>query len=267
MGVNHPYLLTMASEEGDILADLECGVTTSEEERSRESISSGSRGKKALSRSLGGALSYNGSISSDSDPDSSDSFSKSSKGAGRRVELFIDGCSGGEERWDLVALLDKKNISNQCKKPNLKKASKPPRPPKGPSLNASDLKLVRELTELAARKRARTERVKALRKMKEAKRQSSSSSLIALIITIFFFLVILFQGIVSQNKVSGEFQGSPAPAMATKGFISVQLFDNAPANKLNGPVSLSLNYPEMYRLSPGEEEGRDIGWKFGRSGV
>lgn len=250
----------MASQE-DVLADLECGAsgTTTEEDESRESVSSSSRGKKTLSRSLGGALIYNGSISSESDSDSSDGFLKSSSSKGGRVELFIEGSSGGEDHWDLVALLHKKNPSGQHKKPSLIKASKPPRPPKGPYLNASDLKLVKELSELAARKRARIERMKALRKIKAAKRQSSNSSIIALIITVLFFLVILFQGLFSQNNVDREFQGSPAPAVATEGLISIQLFDSPPANK-NGPVSMSLNSrDQIYSLSPGEEEGRDTG--------
>lgn len=195
----------MASEEGDFLSDLECGgtTTTSEEEESRDLVplSSANRGRKALTRGRSGVLNYNGSISGDSDTDTSDSFSKSGDVSGRRVELLIERTSGGEESRDLVALLDKRNLREQRKKPSLKKASKPPRPPKGPLLNAADLKLVRELSELAARKRARIERMKASRKMKETKKTSSSSSMTAMVITILFFLVMIFQDYQSSTHL------------------------------------------------------------------
>lgn len=79
-----------------------------------------------------------------------------------------------------------------------KKSGKPPRPPQGLTLNASDHKLVKEITELAILKRARIERMKALKKLKVAKASSSGSSssgsMFSMLFTIIFCLVILFQG-------------------------------------------------------------------------
>lgn len=79
-----------------------------------------------------------------------------------------------------------------------KKSCKPPRPPRGLTLNASDHKLVKEIAELAILKRARIERIKALKKSKAAKESSSglssSGSMFSMLFTIIFCLVILFQG-------------------------------------------------------------------------
>ncbi|GFP98497.1 hypothetical protein PHJA_001993600 [Phtheirospermum japonicum] len=74
--------------------------------------------------------------------------------------------------------------------------SKPPRPPKGLSLDASDQKLIKEISELAMIKRARIERMKALKKIKAAKASSTSSSgnLIAMAFTVIFCVAIIFQG-------------------------------------------------------------------------
>nr|GFA61429.1 transmembrane protein, putative [Tanacetum cinerariifolium] len=76
-------------------------------------------------------------------------------------------------------------------------AKKPPRPPRGLSLDGADQKLIKELAELAVMKRARIERMKALTQKKASKLSSSSSSpgsFFAMIFTIIFFLVILLQG-------------------------------------------------------------------------
>ncbi|KAH9626862.1 hypothetical protein KSS87_002262 [Heliosperma pusillum] len=192
----------MASGVREFLVDLECGGTiTSEEEGSGESgdtISSCRRGRKTL---VSRATSCNGVMSSESDTDSGDDLlnTKSNAGCGQ-IELVVDKCSGNEETEDVVAVLEKRSPGEPRKKQKMKKPSKPPRPPKGPLLNASDLKLVKELSEIAARKRARIERMKALRKMKQTKRPTYSSSLTALIITLLFFIVIIFQD--SKKKIN-----------------------------------------------------------------
>ncbi|KAJ8423272.1 hypothetical protein Cgig2_022156 [Carnegiea gigantea] len=244
----------MASREGEFLGDIECGGTNSEEEGSKEFVS---RGKKALSRGCSGALGYNhdGMVSGGSHiyPDVHN-FSKATDNiGGRRVELVIDRDSGGEEYRDLVALLEKR--SNSSKKPSLKKASKPPRPPKGPTLSHADLKLVKELSELAARKRERIERMKAFRKRKESKRSSSSSNLIALVISILFFLVIILQGVLSRNNNGREFPGSPAPAIAGEGLISIHLFSCAPANEII--TSISPRYSSLGQASGSSVQGEE----------
>lgn len=185
----------MASREGEFLVDLESGGTTSEEEGSGDAVCGNSRGRKTVNRvHCGGYGLTNGAI----DIDSSDSFSTNNF-AGQGVDLLIDKSSEGEEGRDLAVVLEKRNPNEQRKKLGSKKASKPPRPPKGPLLTASDLKLVKELSELAARKRARMERIKAYRKMKDTKRSSSGSSVTAMVITVIFFLIIVFQGYMSSH--------------------------------------------------------------------
>lgn len=107
------------------------------------------------------------------------------------VKVVIDKNLEGEDTLDLG---EKKKTKEKRKKNSNKKPPKPPRPPRGPSLDAADQKLIREISELAMLKRARTERMKALKKMKAAKASSSNSNLFALVFTIFFCLVIAFQG-------------------------------------------------------------------------
>jgi hypothetical protein len=100
-----------------------------------------------------------------------------------------------EVSLDVMKVINNAPVKDKRKKASSnKKSGKPPRPPKGPSLDAADLKLIRELSERALLKRARIERMKALRKMRNAKSSSNSSSILALIFTIIFFIVIIFQG-------------------------------------------------------------------------
>ncbi|KAH6833066.1 transmembrane protein [Perilla frutescens var. hirtella] len=77
-------------------------------------------------------------------------------------------------------------------------AKKPPRPPRGLSLDAADQKLIKEISELLMIKRARIERMKALKKTKAAKGTSASASssgnLVAMLFTVLFCIVIIFQG-------------------------------------------------------------------------
>ncbi|XP_057516796.1 uncharacterized protein LOC130797993 isoform X2 [Amaranthus tricolor] len=238
----------MASREGECLVDIEYGGTTSEEE-----------GKTSI-RAQGGVASYNGLTTNVTEMDLRDSLLKPSDIGGRGVDLPIEKRLGGEEVRDLAVLLEKKNPNEHRKKVGLKNASKPPRPPNGPLLFPSDLKLVKEFSELAARKRARIERIKAFRKMKEAKRPASGSSITALVITVLFFLIIVFQGVFSGNSLARKFQGSPAAAAANEGLISIHVFNNAPTYAMNQPISLSPDSSEMASGSiPLVQDGRDAG--------
>ncbi|CAO2818682.1 unnamed protein product [Amaranthus hypochondriacus] len=230
----------MASREGEFFVDIEYGGATSEEE-----------GKTSIRAQ---------SKSNVTDMDLRDSLSKMNDVGGRGVDLPIDKSLGGEEVRDLAVLLEKRNPNEHRKKVGLKNASKPPRPPKGPLLFPSDLKLVKELSELAARKRARIERIKAFRKMKEAKRPASGSSVTALVITVLFFLIIVFQGVFSGNSLARKFQGSPAPAASNEGLISIHVFNNAPTYAMNQPISLSPDSSELASGSiPLVQDGRDAG--------
>lgn len=173
------------------------------------------------------------------------------------VKVFIDKNLVEKEAMDSV---DKKAVKEKRKKPSNKKSSKPPRPPKGPSLDAADQKLVREIAELAMLKRARVERRKALRKMKVAK-ASSNSSLFAMVFTVFFCLVILFQGLSSRRNSAITFHGSPESAAPTEGgLISVQYYHSiSPSDvKEHGSESPGL-VEELPGLEAKEKAGKAPG--------
>ncbi|MED6157543.1 hypothetical protein PIB30_024091 [Stylosanthes scabra] len=135
------------------------------------------------------------------------------------------------------------NDVNKKKASNPRKPSKPPLPPNGPSLIAGDQKFVKELSELALRKRARIKRMKAVRKMKATKSaaassSSSYSSLSAMIITVFFFLIIIFHGIRSANSDVDGLMASPASEAVTpteEDLISVQYPKKIITNKGDAP--------------------------------
>lgn len=146
----------------------------------------------------------------------------SEEGSNTYLEVIIRGENDEESKSSLV--------EKKYKKANNKKASKPPRPPKGPSLCAADMMLVKEISTHAMNRRVRIERIKALRKMREEKSSPSScnSSICAMIFTVLFVLVICFQGFFSKSVNNGNFHGSPEPA--TESFISVQLFNHPSVN-------------------------------------
>lgn len=119
------------------------------------------------------------------------------------------------------------------KSPNSRRPPKPPRPPRAPSLDAADLKLVKEMSELAMLRRARMERLRAIRKMRAAASNASStnntSSLLAFVVTLFFCVVIVWQGLCSRNGSStSRFEGSPVSSLRAGGggLISVHYFKN-----------------------------------------
>uniref|UniRef100_A0A0D9ZTT9 Uncharacterized protein n=1 Tax=Oryza glumipatula TaxID=40148 RepID=A0A0D9ZTT9_9ORYZ len=94
-----------------------------------------------------------------------------------------------------------------------------------------DDKLLNELSELAILKRARIERMKALKKMKNAKHGSSSGNLFPLIITIIFCLVILWQGFFSRTGSAVSFHGSPESSVrAHSSLISIRFYKNNNSN-------------------------------------
>ncbi|KAL9239774.1 hypothetical protein vseg_014063 [Gypsophila vaccaria] len=258
----------MAYGEGASLVDLECGISTNAAATSTaitfEVAGNAESGDSAPSCRIGRTTlsRCNAEIGGGSNTNSGDDISNISHAMGERIELLIDKCSACEEDTrDAVPPFEKKNPREQRKKQNLNNSSKPPRPPKGPLLSASDLKLVKELSEMASRKRARIERMKALRKMKETKRNTSNSNLSALVITVMFFVVIIFQGVLSGSNAKNELVGSPAPATTNEGFISMQVVSNGPTNnEMNKPSSPSYNYMEQpSSISPQEAEGREVG--------
>lgn len=229
----------MASRGRDLEADIESGRTASSDESTGDSISVHSAGKKIFNKLLTGPLSYDGPIKTEF----ADNLLSSRYNAGESIELLVKKSSGDEESGDSVVSLENTVVKEKKKKPCSKKPPRPPRPPKGPSLNDSDIKIMKEISELVARKRARIERMKAIRRMK-APKKSSSGSLTALVITAIFFLVIFVQGFCSKSSVKVGYHGSPEAAVGTGGLISMRFY-GSPSNEINGPVSHSLSSAEQ----------------------
>ncbi|XP_022998477.1 uncharacterized protein LOC111493099 [Cucurbita maxima] len=212
----------MATEDREFEIDLEGGDYTSEYDLSSESDSTSKpHVRKAISRLRSGFLCTNGSINRGCSFDSSSNSTKLDKlGVDENVELLIDKSLDGEKRRELGALAEKKkNVKEMIK--NNGKLHKPPRPPRGPSLDAADRIFVKEMTQLAVKKRAMVERIKALKKMKAEKTSSFNSNLPALFITLLFFVVIILQGM-SANGSAIMFE-SPVPSSSrSAGLIPLQ---------------------------------------------
>lgn len=231
-----------ASEE----RDLESGGTGHEDETSRSTISGNKQAKNMVGRLMSGLLGYSGSANGESSASTDSKLGTSSENPHDNIELLTDKNSG--QSVELMPLLEKKPVKDK-RKTSFRKASKPPRPPKGPTLDVSDVKLVMEISELAMKKRARIQRIKALKKMNAemsysspsssslpsspsspSSSSTSNSSLAAMVVTLLFFVLIVFQGIYSRNSSSASFQGSPEPATAVNGLISIQLYNSTPAS-------------------------------------
>ncbi|XP_052184987.1 uncharacterized protein LOC127796715 isoform X2 [Diospyros lotus] len=212
-------------EDRELSVDLESGRIASDE----GGTASGSGQVIGLFSSLlGGSLSFDGSVGGECDVNSYSNSREPSEAAAGNSELLIGNISA-EESGEDIPLTENKRVKEKYKTINYKKAAKPPRPPKGPLLDAADLQLVREISVLAMKRRARNERAKALRKMRE--------------------------GFCARSSCSVSFQGSPEPAVATNGFISVQLYDKLSANDGSGLGSVSPSFAEQ--ASGSNLEGRD----------
>lgn len=125
-------------------------------------------------------------------------LSDTNAASAEKVKSPLDVKTEGEE----AANVAESQVGKEKRKvSSAKKSSKPPRPPQGLILYASDHKLVKEIAELAILKKARKERMKALKKLKAAKAAasglSSSGSTFSMLFSIVFFLVILFQVVYS----------------------------------------------------------------------
>lgn len=184
----------MALKEKEFEFDLESGGGTCEEDASLDVVSSKRPKDKFLGRVLGGLMNSNESIMFTCGIVSSTSSEKSGEVSNVSVELVVERNSEGEESQGHMTLAEKACENDRPRKTNSRNASKPPRPPKPPSLDAADQKLVREIIELAKRKRARIEKMKIAKKIKASKSSSLHSGTSAMLITLLFFFVIIFQG-------------------------------------------------------------------------
>ncbi|XP_020596694.1 uncharacterized protein LOC110036563 isoform X2 [Phalaenopsis equestris] len=125
--------------------------------------------------------------------------------------------------------------SEKPKKKGCAKPPKPPRPPCSLTLDLADQKLIKEISDLMMLKKARADRVKALKKIKNGKSASSSAgNTFALVISIIFCIVIFWQGVFSNGSSNSAFLGSPQSSIGTatnsnnsSSIISFQFFRNA----------------------------------------
>ncbi|OIV91016.1 hypothetical protein TanjilG_16976 [Lupinus angustifolius] len=215
------------SREKDVEFDLESGGNTSEEDSSNNLCVSEREPKSAFSWSLNGILNFDGSDKRESEVELCNSLTKSDDVVvddNDNLELLVDkGLDHVQDQEHISHLSNGNHGKHKSKLTNPRKPPKPPLPPRGPSLDAGDQKFVMELAELALRKRSRIKKMKATRKMKAIKSPPSSSSsyanLSAMAVTVFFFLVIIFQGIKSAS--SAAFGVTASPEASDEGLISV----------------------------------------------
>ncbi|XP_010422667.1 PREDICTED: uncharacterized protein LOC104707910 [Camelina sativa] len=185
------------------------------------------------------------------------SFDGSEKSA---ADDLVDPLMGDGKRRERSSqsldLSDRKFDNVKYKK--TRKPSKPPRPPKGPLLSANDQKLMREITELAMRKRARIERMKTLRRLKAAKSSSPCSSIFAMIVTVIFFVFLIFQGFFTSNA-SLNSDNSPAPNnSANNRMVSVQFYNEfAPRERIDPSPNTSFRYKRVSGAD-NEENTREV---------
>ncbi|KAE8679587.1 hypothetical protein F3Y22_tig00111398pilonHSYRG00171 [Hibiscus syriacus] len=248
----------LLTRERDIEVDLESGGTTSEDEKTKDDVSSSLQTKRTLSGVWSDLWSFDRIVKGESCINSCSSTLSFGAVAGENAEFLTDKNSEGEENQELLTLAEKNLREVKCKMTNSRKPPKPPRPPKGPLLDAADKKLVREIAELAMIKRARMKQIKTMKRMKKEKASSSSStSLYAMVITVLFCFVILFQGLCSRHSASVMLEGSSAPAVgSSEGLISVQFYKSFPMTRNRDNELPSLLEHQVSGMIIGKKSGK-----------
>ncbi|KAK2990208.1 hypothetical protein RJ640_014660 [Escallonia rubra] len=214
----------ISSREGDLFVDLESGGTAKEEVGSPEPA------KTFFNKLCSGFVSADGLVKGENGIGLSGDVLNNGEIATESVKLLIN---KKVEEEEAAEVLEKKVEKEKRKKPS---AKKPPRPPRGLSLDAADQKLIKEIAEIAMMKRARIERMKALKKMKASKASSSVGNFLAMLLTILFLLVILFQGVAPPKSSAVRFRSSSE---------SAGVIENQSASGTKLPSSGFLNVVEQ----------------------
>ncbi|XP_057782247.1 uncharacterized protein LOC131000390 isoform X2 [Salvia miltiorrhiza] len=237
----------MEHKEKEVVIDIENGDAN-------DSSSDSTWGKKSLNivtriLNLNGSVDDEAGVKSDVGSEEElasettkllgDKASEGEEGEGLMPPAERDNERGGEGR---VPPVEKEKEKERRKGGKVKKAAKPPRPPKGPTLDAADMRLLKEISRLAIKKRERMERLKALKKTRSPRLPSSLSSssssssvcssaatISALFVTVFFFLVLILQGLNSSTSSTLIITGAPQPqpAPVTRGSSPVQFYKTA----------------------------------------
>lgn len=222
----------MEHKEKEVVIDIE----NSEANANKDTPSDSKWGKKSLNKIVGGILSFNGSSDDEAGVDSDGG---SAEEPPNETTKLLGDKPPGRQGQGAVLPVEKDRERERRKGGKVKKAAKPPRPPKGPTLDAADMRLLKEISRIAIKKRERMERLKALKKMKtgrlpsalSASSSSSSSSMwssaatiSAMFVTVFFFLVLILQGLSSSTGSNMVITGAPQPAPETTGLSPVQFY-------------------------------------------
>ncbi|KAK9055626.1 hypothetical protein SSX86_026711 [Deinandra increscens subsp. villosa] len=210
----------------DTIVDIVSSESEYEEDGTNETMTANKRAKTVV-RSVGRTFSFEGSEDGEC---SSNSYRTSLKSSDDGYE-DIESLKHIGKNSQNIPLLEKSQSKEKRKISHSKKAPKPPRPRKGPSLDTADLQLVKEIAEQTMKKRARVERLKSLKKRRAAKSSppppSSNVSIFAMVITVLFFVIIIFQGFGSGQSTNFTFDESPkSTGGPSNGLISVQLGNN-----------------------------------------
>ncbi|CAH8273473.1 unnamed protein product [Arabidopsis lyrata] len=226
----------VSGEEEDLDVDIEDGRFSETQDITTNLVSAEGDSENGLNHVWSGRLSFDGSEKSADD-------------------LVMGDEKRRERSSQSLDLSDMKFDNVKFKK--TRKPSKPPRPPKGPLLSANDQKLMREITELAMRKRARIERMKTLRRLKATKSSSPCSSIFAMIVTVIFFVFLIFQGFFTSNA-SLNSDNSPAPNnSANNRMVSVQFYNEfAPRERID-PSPTTFRYKRVSGAD-NEENTREV---------
>lgn len=167
----------------DLDIDLESGGTTSEEDVSKNQAFGYANSKRLLGGVRSGLIRSESLSECTSDEDCSCSYDK-----------FISSdeipANNKEQLWRYAQV---GHTKGDGEKPKNQNSTKPPRPPRGPLLDASDMKLLKEISELKL-KRRNIERSRTLRKVKKEKASSLKTNVLACLVTVVFLLVVIFEG-------------------------------------------------------------------------
>lgn len=221
----------MEHKEKEVVIDIE----NSEANANKDTPTDSKWGKKSLNKIVGGILSFNGSSDDEAGVDSDGG---SAEEPPNETTKLLGDKPPGRQGQGAVLPVEKDRERERRKGGKVKKAAKPPRPPKGPTLDAADMRLLKEISRIAIKKRERMERLKALKKMKTGRlpsalsaSSSSSSSMwssaatiSAMFVTVFFFLVLILQGLSSSTGSNMVITGAPQPAPETTGLSPVQFY-------------------------------------------
>lgn len=182
-------------KERETIVDIGSSESEYEEDRRNEFITANKRAKTVI-KSEGRICNFDGSEDVECSSNSYITSVKSSDDDYDDIESVTNNVFG--KNGENAPLLGKTQLKEKRKTSNSKKAPKPPRPRKGPSLDIADMQLVKEIAEQTMKRRARVERMKSMKKRRAAKSSTppatSNISIFAMAITVLFFIVIIFHG-------------------------------------------------------------------------